>query len=135
MPINQKSIQNLKPATKGEVRNTKGRGKGTPNASTVIKKWLLAGEKVKNPLTNKMEVLTQTDLITLGQLVKARKGDTAAFNALLDRAFGKPKQTVDMDLTSDGETFVPPTENGVDLSKLSKEELRTLVSLQKKIRK
>lgn len=132
---NSKQLANLKPATKGEVRNPKGRGKGNLNASTVIKKWLSAGEKVKNPLTQKMEVLTQTDLITLGQLVKARKGDTAAFNALLDRAYGKPKQVLDMDLTSEGESIVPPTEKAIDLSKLSKEELRTLAALQKKIRK
>lgn len=131
MAINPKSLKNLKPLPKGKTHNPNGRPKGSPNASTIIKKWLGAGEKIKNPLTQKVELLTQTDLITLGQLVKARKGDTAAFNALLDRAFGKPKQTVDIDHTTDGEPIT--NEQPQDLSTLTDAELRTLAKLQRKI--
>ena len=90
---------------KGTSGNPKGRPPG-PNAKTIIKKWLLAKEQMKNPISGTTETLTQLDIISLAQLVKARKGDTAAFNALLDRVDGKPKQTTD--LTTDGESLNMP---------------------------
>lgn len=45
--------------------------------------------------------------LTLAQIEKAKKGDTQAFKELLDRGFGKVKDSVD--LTTDGEklVFVP----------------------------
>jgi len=117
---------------KGQSGNPNGRPKGTLNASTVIKRWLEADEKKQNPLTQKSESLTQLDIITLAQIVKARKGDTSAFNALLDRVYGKPKQTLDIDHTTDGESINAQPQT--DLSKLTDAELRTLAKLQRKSR-
>jgi hypothetical protein len=49
-----------------------------------------------NPITGEKEELTQMDIITLAQLVEARKGNTTAFNALLDRFEGKAMQPIDV---------------------------------------
>jgi hypothetical protein len=117
---------------KGQSGNPNGRPKGTLNASTIIRKWLEASEKIKNPASGKVEVLTQMDIITLSQIQKARKGDTSAFNALLDRVYGKPKQPLDIDHTTDGESL--NATNTPDLSKLTDAELRTLARLQRKSR-
>lgn len=76
--------------------NPRGRPKGSLNTSTIIKRWLEATEKAKNPLTGKEEKMTQMDIITLAQLIKARKGDTTAFRELLDRTDGKPSQAVNV---------------------------------------
>ena len=92
MAVSKKSIDNLKPAQEGEVRNPKGRPKGSKSSATIIKKWLKAKEEGTDPITKKKKKLSQLDIIILKQLVKARKGDTKAFVALLDRAEGKPKQ-------------------------------------------
>lgn len=142
MAVTRKQIANLKPPVKGEVRNPKGRPKGVLNHKTVLKKWLGLTEKVKNPVTGKMDTLNQLDIITLGQLKEARKGNTQAFKALLEHTFGKPKQTIDLDIdgdldvTSAGESIAQASNpTGPDLSKLSTEELRTLVKLQKKLKK
>jgi hypothetical protein len=77
--------------------NPKGRGKGNLSAKTIIRKWLEAQEKAKNPVSGQMEKMTQLDIITLKQLEKARKGDTNSFNALLDRTEGKARQGIDME--------------------------------------
>lgn len=132
MATTKRSTKNLKPFQKGQSGNPNGRPKGSPNAATVIKKWLLSGEKIKNPLTGKTETLSQLDIVTLAQIKKARGGDTSAFNAVLDRLYGKPKQTLDIDHTTDGESINP--ENTTDLSKLTDAELRTLAKLQRKSR-
>lgn len=133
MAVNPKSLKNLKMPAKGEVRNPKGRGKGTPNLKTVLKRWLFQTEKVKNPYTKEDEDLTQVDIMVMAQLGKARKGDTVAFNALLDRFHGKPKQSLDIDHTTDGESL--NQENTMDISKLTDKELRMLAQLQKKVNK
>jgi hypothetical protein len=86
--------------------NPAGRGKGVLNAKTVIGRWLAAQEKAKNPVSGELENMTQLDIITLKQLEKARKGDTAAFNTLLDRTEGKPHQSTDV--TSDGKAIMHP---------------------------
>jgi hypothetical protein len=86
----------LKVPEKGDPSpNPAGPGKGYLQSKTIIKKWLEAVEKAKNPLSGIEENMSQMDIITLAQLVKARKGDTVAFNSLLDRTEGKPKQTID----------------------------------------
>lgn len=75
-----------------------GRKPGSLSAKTIIRKWLEAQEKAKNPVTGEQEQMTQLDIITLKQLEKARKGDTAAFRELLDRTEGKPMQSVGLDV-------------------------------------
>jgi hypothetical protein len=75
--------------------NPDGKPKGLMSAKTIVKRWLEAKEKAENPITGDSESLSQLDLITLAQLVKAKKGDTIAFSALLDRLEGKPKQVTE----------------------------------------
>lgn len=88
---------------KGNNANPKGRGKGTLNSRTIIRKWLATKEKAENPLTKKTHTLTQMDYIVLKQLEGARNGDTRAFKELLDRLEGKSPQRVD--LTTNGESL------------------------------
>ena len=92
--------ENLKAAwIKGESGNPKGRPKGSRNRSTIAKKWLNTNQKAKNPITGEEEILTQEDLIYLAQLKKARNGDKAGFDALIDSAYGKPVQQIDQHIT------------------------------------
>ena len=42
-----------------------------------------------------MESLSQEDLMTLAQIKKARDGDTSAYKALEDSAYGSPLQQVE----------------------------------------
>lgn len=86
---------NLKPFAEGQSGNPKGRPKGSRNRSTIAKIWLSASQVQKNPISGKDEELTQEDIITLQQINKARKGDTQAYKALLDSAYGAPKQEVE----------------------------------------
>lgn len=83
---------NLKPVKPGQVLNPNGRPVGSLNAKTIINRWLKAKEKIKHPITGKEVRLSQLDIITLAQLKEARTGNTAAFNALLDRTEGRPEQ-------------------------------------------
>lgn len=86
----------LKKVNKGDPSpNPAGMPKGTLHAKTIIKRWLEAYEKAENPLTGNEENLSQLDIITLAQLVRAKGGDTIAFNALLDRTEGKAKQVTE----------------------------------------
>jgi hypothetical protein len=132
MAVTKKQLANLKPPVKGEVRNPKGRGKGTPNFKTILKRWMFQTETVQNPYTKTKEELSQLDVMVLAQVAKARKGDTTAFNALLDRLEGRAKQSIDIDHTTDGESLQP--QKTTDLSKLTDAELRTLAKLQRKSR-
>ena len=90
--------ENLKPATKGEIRNPNGRPKGSKNRSTVVKELLEFASSQKNVLTGEQETLTQEQAITLAMLLKAGKGDVNAYKALMDSCYGAPKQTTDTNL-------------------------------------
>lgn len=96
---------NLIPPVKGEIRNPKGRGKGTLNSKTIIKRWLALTEDVKNPVTGVTENMSQLDIMVLKQVAAGRKGDLKALRELLDRFEGKAQQNVDM--TSQGEKIEP----------------------------
>jgi hypothetical protein len=96
----------LKIPDKGEPSpNPAGMPKGTLHSKTIIRKWLEAAEKAKNPISGQEENLSQLDIITLKQLEKARKGDTIAFRELLDRMEGKAQQSIDV--SSLGESVAP----------------------------
>lgn len=97
--------ENLIPAKKGEVRNPNGRGKGVPNSATRYKRLLQLVEKQKNPVTGKLENFTVAEVMDMAQMVKARKGDTRAYEVILDRLEGRPAQS--MDVTSAGEKIEP----------------------------
>lgn len=106
MAVAKKSLKNLKPIKPGEVRNPKGKPKGAMNSKTVIRRFLEMDAVVINPKTQKKVVLkglkgepiTYMEAIIIRMIQRAMKGDTTAFNAILDRMEGKPKQTTDLNV-------------------------------------
>lgn len=87
---------NLIPAVKGEVRNPKGRGKGVPNSKTRLLKLLELVTKVRNPVTGEEEEFSIAEQLDMKMIAKAMKGDTKAYEVVIDRLEGKPKQTTDI---------------------------------------
>lgn len=96
---------NLIPPKKGEVRNPNGRPKGVPNSKTRLIRLLELTEKLTNPVTGTVEGFTVAEQMDLAQIIKARKGDTKAYNAILDRLEGRAQQA--MDITTQGEKIEP----------------------------
>ena len=90
--------QNLIPAKKGEIRNPKGRGKGSRGRATIVREWLMVEQKFKNPLTGQDEILSQADIMTLAVINKARKGDVIAFRELMDSGFGKVTEVIQSEM-------------------------------------
>ena len=88
--------QNLIPAQKGEVRNPNGRPKGVPNSKTRLLRLLELVTKVRNPVTGEEEEFSIAEQLDMQIISKARKGDLKAYEILLDRLEGKPKQTTDI---------------------------------------
>ena len=89
--------ENITPPKKGEIRNPKGKPKGTLNRSTIVKKWLLSKQDFENPIDGKMVKMTQADIITLALIQKARTGDVYAFRELMDSTFGKIKEQISIE--------------------------------------
>jgi hypothetical protein len=88
--------QNLRPAwKKGQTGNAKGRPK-LPDIREALAK-VLADEK---------DGVTALEATLRALRAKAIRGDVRAAEALLDRAFGKAAQT--MDVTSAGQAITPP---------------------------
>ena len=87
---------NLIPAQKGEVRNPKGRGKGVQNSKTRLLRLLELVQKRRNPITGEDEDFTVLELMDMQMISKALKGDQRAYEAVVDRLEGKPKQTTDI---------------------------------------
>lgn len=78
----------------GESGNPHGRPKGSLNRSTIARKWLALLEKTDNQITGEKQELSQEELMTLAQILKAKKGDTKAYTALMDSGYGQPKQQI-----------------------------------------
>jgi Family of unknown function (DUF5681) len=98
--------ENIIPPKKGEPsRNPKGRPKGSLNRSTVARQYLAMLAVLPKSEHNKLadifpkvkEKMTAEELITLSQISRASKGDTNAYKALMDSAYGAPKQQVELD--------------------------------------
>jgi hypothetical protein len=89
------TIKNLKPFKKGQSGNPKGRPK-LPDIREALAK-VLADEK---------DGITALEATLAALRAKAVRGDVRAAEVLLDRAFGKAAQT--MDVTSAGEKIVTP---------------------------
>lgn len=91
MPVNPKSLKNLRPLKKGEKgRNPKGRPKKLPKLEELLADVL--GE------TNGQGIEAAKGIL-MALRAKAAKGDVRAAELLLDRAYGKPKQTIDVNET------------------------------------
>ena len=84
----------------GQSGNPDGRPIGAKNRSTIAKKWLEVELNERNPLTGLAEKLSYEDIITLTQIKKAQYDeDTLAYKALMDSAYGAPKQEIDQTVT------------------------------------
>ena len=88
---------NLRLATVGEVRNPKGKPKGTKNRSTLYREWLEMGSH---------EADVMKALIT-----KAADGDVSAIKEIFDGAYGKLTDKIDANITSNP---VSDILNGID---------------------
>ena len=88
--------QNLIPAQKGEIRNPNGRPKGIPNSKTRLLRLLELVQVKTNPITGEKEEFTVAEQLDMMVLQKAFKGDLRAYQEILDRLEGKPKQTTDI---------------------------------------
>ena len=84
MPFNRKSLKNLRPIKKGEIRNPKGPTPKLPALDVLMAEIL--GEE-KNGMTAAQSILAALR-------AKAAKGDIRAAEVLLDRAYGKAKQDI-----------------------------------------
>lgn len=93
---------NLKKFKKGQSGNPNGRPPVLPELKEVI-------ERVLN---DEKDGITALDAVIMALHRKAVKGDTIAARELLDRYYGKPKQSVDV--TTDGEKIqILPIEKNV----------------------
>lgn len=84
-----------KPFQKGKSGNPGGRPKGIPNLSTILVNVLGKNGKEKQ---------TEAEKILEALKKKALNGDVRAAELLLDRAYGKPKQGIELS-NPDGETL------------------------------
>jgi hypothetical protein len=99
---------------KGQSGNLNGRPVGTKNRSTIAKKVLemtaIYPDKVFEQLQKQYPEITKSMTIEeMGTIIQAdkmiRQKDTVAYRAILDSAYGAPKQEVDMDFK--GELVIP----------------------------
>lgn len=86
------NTENLIPWQPGQSGNTKGRPKGVDNSVTRLLRLLALTQDLQNPITGAIEGFTVLEQLDLAQIVRARKGDTRAYEAILDRLEGKPQQ-------------------------------------------
>ena len=92
-----KGHDNLKPAKKGEVRNPKGRPKGSRSRSAIVREVLEAVITKQTQMRLGLYVEPQevgdsvVDVMTRRIAEEAMKGDARSFVALLDSAYGKVK--------------------------------------------
>ena len=101
----------------GESGNPSGRPVGSRNRATIVKEWLEAKKKAKNPLNEQEELLEVQDMITLAVIGKALKGDVNAYKELMDSAYGKLLTT--QDITTKGDKIQ-------QLVTITKEEAKTI---------
>lgn len=88
--------QNLKPFPKGVSGNPAGKPKGTQHSKTRLLRLLDLVQKKRNPITGEEEEFTVLELMDMQMIAKALKGDQRAYEAVVDRLEGKPKQTTDI---------------------------------------
>lgn len=89
MPVSEKSLKNLNPAKKGEVRNPKGKPCKLPELDKLL----------ADVLGEEKDGITAGEVILKALRAKAAKGDVRAAEVLLDRAYGKSKQTMDVSVS------------------------------------
>jgi hypothetical protein len=89
-------IDNLVHFEKGQSGNPNGRPKGVQNSKTRLLRLLELVQKRRNPITGEDEEFTVLELMDMQMISKALRGDQRAYEAVVDRLEGKPKQTTDI---------------------------------------
>lgn len=85
MSANKNPIPNNKPFPKGVSGNPNGRPKKLPELDKLL----------ADVLGEEKDGITAAEAILKALRAKATKGDTRAIEIMLDRAYGKAKQTID----------------------------------------
>lgn len=88
------STENLKPFKKGQSGNPNGRPKKLPELDKLL----------ADVLGEEKDGMTAGEAILKALRLKATKGDVRAAEVLLDRAYGKAKQSIDH--TTQGEKLI-----------------------------
>ena len=91
--------QNLTPFPKGVSGNPAGKPKGTEHSKTRLKRILDLVQKRKNPITGEEENFTVLELMDMQMIAKALKGDQRAYQEVMDRLEGKPKQSTELEVS------------------------------------
>jgi len=89
------NLKNLKSWKPGQSGNPKGKPKGIPNSKTRLLRLLELTEQLKNPISGELEGFSVAEQMDLAVILKAKKGDIKAYNAILDRLEGKPTQAIE----------------------------------------
>lgn len=87
--------ENLKPATKGEVRNPNGRPVGSRNRATVLRELLALRIDLTLP-NGKTRKGSLEEAAGMGLIKKAMKGDAAAFREIMDSVYGRVAASSDI---------------------------------------
>jgi hypothetical protein len=98
---NPKNIEKHK-FQKGETGNPNGRPKKLPQLDVLLDS-VLGEEK---------DGITAAEAILKALRMKASKGDVRAAEVLLDRAYGKPKQSIENKVLTDQPIIITLTEKG-----------------------
>ena len=91
----------LNPPSKGDPSpNPNGRPKGVRNRSTVLREFLEATLKTKNPITGLEETLTVEQRMALSMIAQVlTKGNVQAWNSIKDDVYGKITDKIESNLT------------------------------------
>ena len=92
----ERSIKNLKPFKKGQSGNPNGRPKKLPGINQLLAEVL--GDDTGG--------VVEAKKILIALSKRALKGDVRAAEIILDRAYGKPKQSVDVGMQLSGEITI-----------------------------
>ena len=95
-------VDNLVPFTGADDPRRGHKKKGVPHSKTRLRRLMELTEDLTNPITGEVEGFTVAEQLDLAQIIKAKKGDTKAYQAILDRYEGKPTQAIDMNVAQDG---------------------------------
>ena len=121
---------NLRNFPKGTSGNPAGRPKGALGRNRVARLLLQLETETLNELTGKIEWLSNESLITIAIIKKAICGDTPAYVAIMDSAYGKPRQEQEtVDRTTSPEIRITVVETGVPIA-----NRETDVELERRVR-